>query len=331
MLAGFHEKFIPIYLHSNQVRKPTGKPVARLFLKRCIVTLRMYQPCFAVYIDLGPMNRHRSASVKVEIMRIFKNPLRILILLIFANAMSIWKTSSAQDMSITTSKDGSCEKVVHFSVEMTQRSSVTELQSRIHAHEGTKLALNKEPRPGANWREGNPFWEEVYEFYYPEIYRHIKDSEEHEARHQKLMLPGQLDPEVCKKHWALLNSKHGAVASRIRQTLGFKNLLERLEKNSLPQKRLQHWADKAHQEINEGMKIFDDEEFRSNQAQYRKSHQELLEYDNHFVENLKKIDSSYGAEEKKKSIEIGYQISMRNKDKLIDIVRRFKASEKLAP
>lgn len=53
MLAGFHEKFIPVYLHSNQVRKPTGKRVARLFRKRCIATPRMYQPCFAVYIELA--------------------------------------------------------------------------------------------------------------------------------------------------------------------------------------------------------------------------------------------------------------------------------------
>ncbi len=55
MLAGFHEKFIPVCLHSNEARKPTGKRVARLFLKRCIVTPRVYQPCFAVYIELGLM------------------------------------------------------------------------------------------------------------------------------------------------------------------------------------------------------------------------------------------------------------------------------------
>ena len=64
MLAGFYEEFIPVYLHSNQVRKPTGKPVARLFLKRCIVTLRMYQPCFAVYIELGLKHaQHRNRGV----------------------------------------------------------------------------------------------------------------------------------------------------------------------------------------------------------------------------------------------------------------------------
>ena len=32
MLAGFHEKFIPVYLHSNQVRKPTGKRVETVFV-----------------------------------------------------------------------------------------------------------------------------------------------------------------------------------------------------------------------------------------------------------------------------------------------------------
>jgi hypothetical protein len=50
MRAGFHEKFIPFYLRSAVVCKPTGMRVAGPFSKRCIVTPRMYQPGFAVYI-----------------------------------------------------------------------------------------------------------------------------------------------------------------------------------------------------------------------------------------------------------------------------------------
>jgi hypothetical protein len=63
MLAGFDEKFIPVYLHSALVGKPTGKRVARLFLKRCIVTPRMYQPCFAVYVELDKQGTSNGANV----------------------------------------------------------------------------------------------------------------------------------------------------------------------------------------------------------------------------------------------------------------------------
>jgi hypothetical protein len=58
MRAGFHEKFISVYLHSAVVCKPTGMRVAGPFFKRCIVTPRMYQPGFAVYIELGIPHTH---------------------------------------------------------------------------------------------------------------------------------------------------------------------------------------------------------------------------------------------------------------------------------
>ena len=58
MLAGFHEKFIPVYLHSAVVCKPTGMRIARTFFKKCIVTPRVYQPGFAIYITLALMEKH---------------------------------------------------------------------------------------------------------------------------------------------------------------------------------------------------------------------------------------------------------------------------------
>ena len=54
--AGFHEKFIPVYLSSIRLEKPTGKRVAGIFKKVCIVTSRMYRPGFDVYITLGFFN-----------------------------------------------------------------------------------------------------------------------------------------------------------------------------------------------------------------------------------------------------------------------------------
>ena len=50
--AGFHGRFIPAHFPSILPCEPTGKRVAGLFFKRCIVTAPMYQPGFAVYIEL---------------------------------------------------------------------------------------------------------------------------------------------------------------------------------------------------------------------------------------------------------------------------------------
>lgn len=50
--AGFHGKFIPLYLYKISIAKPGGKRVTLFFLERCIRTRRMYRPGFAVHIAL---------------------------------------------------------------------------------------------------------------------------------------------------------------------------------------------------------------------------------------------------------------------------------------
>ena len=64
-IAGFHGKFIPVYLSKFLLCKSTGKRVAGLFFRSCIVTARMYQPCCAVYITLGVIVKPWSAAIFV--------------------------------------------------------------------------------------------------------------------------------------------------------------------------------------------------------------------------------------------------------------------------
>lgn len=221
---------------------------------------------------------------------------------------------------------GACANLVSTIVDRAYQSAAMGLQVRVSAHETTKL-LAEYPSPG--WQEGNPYWEEVYAIYYPEVYQYMKGVMAREASYRKSELSKKLNPDVCLKYAMLLNSKHGAVSQRINELTTMKSQIDNHEKNPSAAKRFRAWINMAHREVQDERKqIFDDQDFIRNQPPYRKAYQEVLEYDRQLVQAGVQIGDAFNQEEGMRARQFGAEVSARNMEKLKDILQRFRASTK---
>jgi hypothetical protein len=219
-----------------------------------------------------------------------------------------------------------CEKLVHLNVSRMERSPLMDFQLQAQAHGITKVMLDALGRqlPSGKWREGEPHWEEVYALLNPEVSAHMRSAGEQELRHQEANLPRHLDGATCEKHLALLESKLGSIAQGVQDASDAKQFLASFEKAFPTPPRLQPLAAKVRRWISEGAARASDPAVRRERARYEKAREELRAYGKRLLEGLRKIGDGRGPEQEKASREAGEQMIARHKEKLVEIIRRFR-------
>ncbi len=226
--------------------------------------------------------------------------------------------------------DDACVKLVsYYYTQWFEHSSYQELKTQFSAHRAMASmldALGRQRNLGPSWHEGNPFWEEAYTILYPELLALNKAQLERLRRYDEANLPGKLDPGICRKHWALLNSKYGSIAGRIQMALVAQSALARIEKPFPVPARLHPIVEKVREQIRSEMALIDDPEVRGHEALYRKTYEDLRAYDLRFGEGVSKSGRPYGPEEEKAAFEAGAEMMRRHQGELVSIRRRFQSA-----
>lgn len=251
-------------------------------------------------------------------------------LLLAVAAVAIFPPAADAGDRVAATARGACETLVTSLTRKLERSRVVELQGRVQAHRitGAMLgALGQKFGLGARWVEGNPFWEEAYTLFHPDMYANMKLGGEREVRYMEANLPRALDPATCKKHLALLSSRAGATAARIEDALSSRGFLAEFEKAFGIPARLQPLADEARREIREGTALLDDPEVLRAEPSVPEARKAVRAYDEKYAAAVKRLGGPDPAEQRKASQEAGVKMMARHKDALSDIVRRFRAAE----
>jgi hypothetical protein len=224
------------------------------------------------------------------------------------------------------SRGGACDRLVRLNVGRMERSPLVEFQAGVQAHAIAKLmidALGKQ-LPAGKWREGEPHWEEAYALLQPELLAHMRSAGAEELRYQEASLPPLLDPAICEKHLALLESKLGSIAQRVQDASDSKQFLASFEKAFPTPPRLEPLAAKLRQWISEGAAVANTPEVRRQKARLEKAREDLRAYGRQLLTGLKKAGDGRGAEQEKASRDAGQQMIQHHKDRLVDILRRFR-------
>jgi hypothetical protein len=221
---------------------------------------------------------------------------------------------------------GACDRLVRLNVSRLERSPLVDLQARVQAHRTTKLVLDalSAQLPGGRWREGDPFWEEAYALLNPEVLAQMKAAGEQELRYQEANLPRLLDPPTCEKHLALLESKLGTIAQDVQDASDTKQFLGSLEKAFPTPPRLQPIVAKVRRWISDGTARAGGPEVRRERARYAQVREELRAYGKRLLEGVKRMGDGRGPEQQEASREGGEQLFARHKDRLVDVIRRFR-------
>jgi len=218
--------------------------------------------------------------------------------------------------------EGTCEELVASRLDVLRQSAWMEFGRAAQAHQTAKTivdALSQNPNVGPGWREGNPFWEEAYALFLPDVRRQLTTVEDATMRHQASTAPRELDPEGCRKHLALLRTKPGDAAARIDQARSTKAILDSYAKAFSIAPRLEPLAKKVRGEIDAGLALKETPEVR-------RAAEQLRAFDQRFAEAIKKVGDGQGPEQRKANQAFGNEMVARHRDALVAIVKRFRAA-----
>ncbi len=227
-------------------------------------------------------------------------------------------------------KDPACAELVRFNSARLESSAVMELQMQLQAYQTTKLfldAISANPKIGPAWREGNPFWEEAYALLHPDILEYLKGIGARELRRQEENVPRKLDAKTCREYVALLHTPHGELTARIDQATQSSEMLARFEKQFPIPARLAPFAQKAHDEIAAGAALRESAEVKSQEALYRKTHEQLRAYDKRVLAAVKAVGDSQGPDDQEAGRAFGQELTKRHQQELVSIFKRYAAAK----